>query len=92
MQQSDDTATQQVVDALNAQRGAPQYVLRERLAKELESIPHPFLKQAMMQTFAEMLQGSSPGFQLLRGAVALPVSLAAVRSSCCSDVRTGWQD
>jgi len=30
-------------------------------------VPHPRLQLAMVQAFTEMQQGSSPGFQLLRG-------------------------
>lgn len=49
----------------------PQVVRREDIEAGISSVPHPLLRQAMVQAFNEMLQGSSPGFQLLRGA-ALP--------------------
>ena len=42
-------------------------VLRERLEKEVAVVPHPMLRQAMLQTWAEMLQGTGPTFRSLQG-------------------------
>ena len=44
-----------------------QTVLRERLEKEVAVVRYPMLRQAMLQTFAEMLQGTGPTFRALQG-------------------------
>lgn len=57
----------QAEEALRASIGKPHYVLRELIKQGIDAVPHPRLQAAMVQAFTEMQQGSSPGFQLLRG-------------------------
>ena len=47
---------------------AAQVVLRQRIEEALQAqVPHASLRQAMIQTFAEMLQGMGHGFRVLQG-------------------------
>ena len=54
----------------------PQVVHRDAIEQGISAIPHPLLRNAIVQAFNEMLQGSSPGFQLLQGSASPPPSLA----------------
>ena len=47
---------------------ATQAVQRERLEKGIAAVRPPMLRQSMLQTFVEMLQGAGPSFRLLQGA------------------------
>ena len=45
------------------------FVGHERIEQYIASCPHPMLRQAMMEMFAQMLQGAGgASFQILRGA------------------------
>jgi hypothetical protein len=57
----------QAEDALRQHAGTPLYVLGQLIKQGIDAVPHPRLQLAMVQAFTEMQQGSSPGFQLLRG-------------------------
>ena len=61
------SVSMQAEDALRQHAGEPQYVLGQLIKQGIDKVPHPRLQLAMVQAFTEMQQGSSPGFQLLRG-------------------------
>lgn len=61
------SVSMQAEDALRQHAGTPQYVLGQLIKQGIDAVPHPRLQLAMVQAFTEMQQGSSPGFQLLRG-------------------------
>ena len=61
------SVSMQAEDALRQHAGTPQYVLNQLIKQGIDAVPHPRLQLAMVQAFTEMQQGSSPGFQLLRG-------------------------
>ena len=65
-----------VGSSMAPQLRGPQVVHRDAIEKGISATPHPLLRNAMVLAFNEMLQGTSPGFQLLRGATLPPASLS----------------
>jgi hypothetical protein len=63
----DPIASRQLLEAVPpALRGA-QLVQRDRIEASIALVQQPLLRQAMMQAFHEMLQGTGQGFTTLRG-------------------------
>ena len=52
----------------------PQVVARQRMEECLAAVPSPQLRQAMIEAFAQMLQGMGHGFRVLQGGPRPPAA------------------